>query len=175
MAWPLTPIQTFISNVTRWTAAWANQVQAGVNGIVAGTYSLIGVVADGVGGQTITAVPGTLQAAAAAGGTSTPTPSITKQALYRDLVPIAVAAVSAAGALVWGVNIASVIRASAGHFTVTLTNGASSAAKMVPIATSQGLSGADPAQADVTNATTIEVYAGQGGNSNAFFLVVWGD
>ena len=72
MAWPLTPIVTFVPNATRWTASFANQLQAGVNGIVGATYSLGAAVIDGTGGATVTPELGTVKVSKAGSGTSHP-------------------------------------------------------------------------------------------------------
>ena len=60
MAWPLTPITTFLGNVTVITASFLNTLQAGVNAIVRGTTTLKSLQVDGTGGENPTALPGQL-------------------------------------------------------------------------------------------------------------------
>lgn len=184
MAWPLTPIQTFIANVTRWTASFANQLQAGVNGIVAGTYSLIGVVIDGVGGVVSTAVAGAISMATPAGSTTVPSPlTVARKVFYGDMQPYAMAIVdqtSGTAVVKWGVNIQAIVNNATGDWTIQLKTAAPALARMGAQATA--MSGTNTANAipqDTTHVrvTTFNMTAGGGALSNgvAFLTVYAGD
>lgn len=108
------------------------------------------------------------------GGTSAPTPATTKQALVRELVPLAVCRITAAGALDWGVNIASVSKTGTGTYTVNLTNGGSAVSKM--IVTSNIPTSGYTVNALVNSTTQLLVSTFSGTALDApFHLVVYGD
>jgi hypothetical protein len=184
MAWPLTPIQTFLANVTRWTAPFANQLQAGVNGIVAGTYSLIGVVVDGTGGATVTPVPGALTLSSAAGSTTVPSPTtVSRKVTYGDMQPFAMAIVDQTGGTAvvkWGVNVAGIANNGGGDWTIQLKTAAPALARMGAIACAMvGGNTANAIPQDTTHVrvTTFNMVAGGGAlqNSAVMLLVYAGD
>lgn len=102
-----------ISNPVTWLQgtvappSWFQSVQDNINGWVAGTNPMAALLLS----STIN-------------GTTAPTPTPVASTLYKDMIPIAWATVSSAGALVRGVNIATVTKIATGNYDVTLTNAA---------------------------------------------------
>lgn len=181
MAWPLTPIQTFIANVTRWTASFANQLQAGVNGIVAGTYSLLGVVVDGVGGVVSTAVAGAISMSTPAGSTTVPSPlTVARKVFYGDMQPYAMAIVDQASSgtavVKWGVNVAGIATNGAGDWTIQLKTAAPALARMGAQATamaSGNTANAIPQDTTHVRVTTFNMAAAPALQNSVVFLTVY--
>lgn len=62
MAWPLTPLTTYVAGLAPAIKAFdLNSLQNAINRIVGATYSLAALVVDGTGGAIVSAVAGTTQ------------------------------------------------------------------------------------------------------------------
>src|SRR5579872_6181097 len=124
MAWPLTPLLTFIDGSSPpCNAAFLNSVQSGVTGIVAATYSLAGVVVDGTGGNVVTPTDGAVKVSASGAGSSTPTPTTALATFYKESVPSMWARVTfnaSGGTLLEGLNVFAVVRSGVGVYQVEL-------------------------------------------------------
>ncbi len=123
MAWPLSRLLTFIPRSTpRIPAAWLNQIQDTLNDLFNGVISVVAVVADGVGGQVVTPIAGTMQVAAALAETAFPTAVRALGTIAKDHIPGGLAHIDGGGAaLLAGVNIKDVTRNGAGDYTVTFS------------------------------------------------------
>lgn len=65
MAWPLTPLTTYVAGLAPAIKAFdLNSLQNAINRIVGATYSLAALVVDGTGGAIVSAVAGTTQVSA---------------------------------------------------------------------------------------------------------------
>src|SRR4051812_36525796 len=62
MAWPLTPLQTFVTKVTRISAAFLNDLQSPITALFSGVGNgtLAKLVVDAVGAQAISLTAGTI-------------------------------------------------------------------------------------------------------------------
>lgn len=109
MAWPSTPLTTYVANFTPAIKALdLNSFQSGINGIVNGTYKLQAVTTTaGTPGSAVAPIAGTLQAAAAVADAVTPNTSLPQGTLTRGLVPIGWALVQANGILRLGINVSA--------------------------------------------------------------------
>ncbi len=123
MAWPLTPLTTYLpASTPAIKAADLNAIQDAITQAFRGTYSYAGIVIDGAGGNVVAPDAGSLRATgivavgASAARTSVPTPAIVKGAIYRESCLLAFALIdqAAPGNVRYGFNIASVIYANAG-------------------------------------------------------------
>lgn len=119
MAWPLSPLQSFLSGTPPFIeAATLNSVQDAIIRIVSGTYSLKSVYVDGTGGVPILDAftrPGTVTVNGLITGTTLPTPVQTEDGLIglgNCLRGWAV--VSGAGVLLRGYNVIGSERTPAG-------------------------------------------------------------
>ena len=140
MAWPLTPLLTFVNGSSpACDAVFLNNLQLGVNGLCAGTYSYAGVVLDGTGGAVVTPTAGAVKFSAAVSATSTPTPAFAKGVGYKENQAFAAGAVRYTSpttyTLDWGFNISSLSRASAGVININLVTAMASITNGVVMAT----------------------------------------
>lgn len=123
MAWPATPLTTYISGTTPWIkAADMNAIQSGVNGIINGGYSLKGATIDGTGGSAVTTPAGSLTISGANGGALTwPTSPYVQGVLFRDVVTLGWARAywdGSAMQLYQGYNVRQLTRNGVGNYTV---------------------------------------------------------
>ena len=73
MAWPLTPLTTYVAGLAPAIKAFdLNSLQNAINRIVGATYSLAALVVDGTGGAIVSAVAGTTQVSATLTETAVP-------------------------------------------------------------------------------------------------------
>jgi hypothetical protein len=151
MAWPATPLATFVNaSAPACDATFLNNLQSGINGLVTGMYSFRSLTTDGAGGAAIAGGTGTIVASSTVqglamiatynvGGSSLPTIAIAKGTLYKDMIPLAAGAVRYGGGstytLDWGFGVTSIAQASTGVINVTLQNAAASVTNAVVIAT----------------------------------------
>lgn len=119
MAWPSTPLTSYVSNTVPAIKAFdLNAFQLGVNGIINGTYSHKGVVIDGVGGSLSTPTSGTLTLTQSGSSAVTPNPTTPLGSFYQNQLMSCVGYIDSAGHIVRGVNIKGVTIAM-GIYTVT--------------------------------------------------------
>lgn len=123
MAWPKTPLTTYVGGNTPALKAFDNNAyQSAINGIVNGTYSLLGLVLDGTGGAVVTPTAGAATVSALLSGTTAPTTAVSAATLGVGTVCSGWARLTGAGALLRGFNVLSVARtggAPTGDYTVT--------------------------------------------------------
>lgn len=100
--------------------AWLQSVQDNINGFLAGTDSILGLVLDGVGGQSSSPVAGGLTVTASAGGTLLPTPAFTRGVTYVQSPPFLLVHGSNSGGIYAGINVTNAVRNSVGNYTITL-------------------------------------------------------
>lgn len=121
MAWPSTPYEALVANVTVVHAATHNAFQSGVNGIVNATYSLKSAVIDGTGGNVVVPVAGTVLVSRTVADANEPTTAATVLGeLNKESIPAAAANISGGfGNPYRGYGITSVVRNGMGDYTVT--------------------------------------------------------
>jgi len=169
MAWPLTPLTTYLpGSLPAIKAADLNAIQSAINRGFLGTYSFAGIVVDGTGGQDVVSAPGGLSTTGpivsggpvTVGGTafskSLPTPVPAPGAIYSDTRIIAAGFFYANATMYAGFNIASIARfpnIATGTFLIGLSV-TSGALTLVPIA--NGTSNC-VAQATMQDGKTIRV------------------
>lgn len=196
MAWPLTPITTFVAKTTKITASFLNSIQSAINDIFTGAKTLKQVDVDGTGGAASSLAPGvsvlasgaivsngsyvdagtflsaaTYKSSATAGsGQSVPIGQIFKD---TTCVAWAVVANSGAATLTRGANIASVSRTAQGVVRVTLQNAVS--VQLCPVPCLNNTTGQINAQAVSTSQIDVHTLdlASVGQDYN-FFLLVFG-
>lgn len=163
--------------------SWLQNVQDVINGIMQMTGTVKGLLIDGTGGATGSAVANAVKfTGAGISGTSTPTPTPSTQALYKDLIPVAWATGTVSGTTLTfrnGVNISSMSRTGVGAYTINLINGTTNENAICPIATKYGNAGyyIDIAPVVGTPCTQLllKVYDATGANQDSSFsLVVFG-
>lgn len=126
MAWPSTPITTYVANSTPTIkAADLNSIQSAINAIVNGTYNLQGVtLTTGTPGSIVAPVPGSLVAARSVFSTTIPTPStLSAGEHFRESAPASCGSFAGTGMgliLKSGFGIAARSRVTTGDYTVTL-------------------------------------------------------
>lgn len=119
MAWPSTPLTSYVSNTVPAIKAFdLNAFQMGVNGIITGTYSHKGVVVDGLGGALSTPTSGALTLTQSGSSAATPNPTTPLGSFYQNQLMSCVGYIDQAGTIVRGVNIKSVA-VVLGHYEVT--------------------------------------------------------
>lgn len=190
MAWPLTPLRTYIANsLPAIAAADLNSIQSAINWLFGGVKTVASVEADGTGGAPSTASAGNVVAAgsvvtafgdvssgrdvlatrkvSASGAISSATPgvgqSVSPGAIYKDTAPIAWGWIQNNGAItvVRSANVSSVTHNAAGAVSVVLASPPANA-----IAISLTLIQA----AGASNGT--EIWIDSGNVSNAGFKVI---
>jgi hypothetical protein len=126
MGWPLTPLTTYVSSTTpAIRASDLNSFQSAINGLYAGSSSIVGLELDGTGGQSVTPVAGTLRVdgTGIAGTNTTPTPTPQIGRLYRELMPVQYARFNYSGGssgsftLYQGYNVQTLTHSSTGTFS----------------------------------------------------------
>lgn len=123
MAWPNSPLTSYLSGGLPAIKAFdLNAFQAAINGIINATYSLLGVVIDGTGGNVVTPVAGALvlSGTASAAGAG---PAVPWGTIYREGAVFGSAAVDSAGAIVASYNAKSIAARAAGDPYVITFNG----------------------------------------------------
>ena len=120
MAWPQTPLTTYLPGTTPWiSAADLNAFQSGITGIINGTYSLAGFEVDGVGGTAISAPAGTGKVSAALTAVGTPGPVLALGQWGKAGVPLGYAFVRGTdGVVLQGYNVFGSSRTAVGRYTV---------------------------------------------------------
>lgn len=158
MAWPLTPLTTYVASTTpAIKASDLNSIQSGVNGIVAATYSLAAVVLDGTGGNVVTPTAGTVKISGSTGvGSSLPTSTIPVGTMYKQHVFAAMIYFQGAASptIASAINVSSLSRTSAGFYLVNLNV---SITNMICMATVQNAGAAITISAGQTSATQIQL------------------
>lgn len=126
MAWPLTPLRTFLANsVPVIDADFLNLLQEWVNDLSEGVISVKALVVDAVGGAAAAGVPGAIQLARLVGSAAVPSGiATTKGQINVESIPTSVAHLSGGFVnVVWGYGIHAVTRhaggAAAGDYDVT--------------------------------------------------------
>ena len=126
MAWPLTPLRTFIKNsVPVIDADFLNLIQTWVNDLTEGVVTIRALVVDGVGGLATASVAGAIQLARLAGSAATPSANATgKGQINVESIPTAVAQISGGfQSVIYGYGIHAVARhgggAAVGDYDVT--------------------------------------------------------
>ena len=143
MAWPLTPFETDIANVTVVHASLATALQAAIQGLTAGSMTLKAAVIDGVGAvgystpsPTGTPTAGTLLISTGASGTVAPTTTVPHGTQYKESALFGWAASDSTGTFLQGLNVKSVSRTGLGQYTVTFNGApANTTARLDPIIT----------------------------------------
>jgi hypothetical protein len=165
------------------TPDWANLISGNINffyGAVGnGTLSAYSLTLDGVGNQAVTGVAGGLKLSAAGTGTTTPTPTPVASTMYKDLIPLAYGRFAgASGSMTRGFNVSTITRGSAGSYTVTLINSATTGSDMIVVASpNRSTAAVFTAQVNVTGANAFDVYtfvAGVATDPTAVSFVVFG-
>ncbi len=107
MAWPSSPLTSYVPGTTPVIHAFdLNAMQSGTNGLVNGTYNVQALTTTtSTPGTVITPIAGTVVAAAALGGSSTPNTNLPQGTLARGLVPVGWACITSAGNLTQGYNV----------------------------------------------------------------------
>lgn len=121
MAWPLSRLLTFIARSTpRITAAFLNQLQDTLNELFNGVVSVVALVADGVGGQVVAPIAGTVNVAAALAETAIATTVRALGVLAKEHIPGSIAHWDGVTLnIIGGVNAKSITRNAQGDYTVT--------------------------------------------------------
>lgn len=105
MAWPNTPLTTYIAGTTPAVkAADLMSLQSGINGIINATYSLRAVVVDGTGGAVVAPVPGTLKAQATGSSAGVPGTAVAWGLFYKESAVFGFARVNELGQVIAGFN-----------------------------------------------------------------------
>lgn len=142
MAWPGTPLRTYVANSTPTIkASDLNNFQSGINGIINGTYSLAAFVVDGTGGAIVTPLSGSGTVSVALAGSATPNVAINVGQFGKAGVPIGFAYVQGAtAALNNGYNVYSVARiGGTGEYTISFNPVPTSAAINFALASLGGI------------------------------------
>ena len=141
--WPSSPLTSYLAGGTPAIKAFdLNAFQSAINGIINATYSLLGVVIDGTGGNVVTPVAGAMQVTSSRSGATFPTTAVPWGAAFKDALLLGSAQVTeAAGALTFtgGYNVDDVTRNGQGDYSVRLgsapTNADRCSASIVPFFT----------------------------------------
>lgn len=138
MAWPNTPLTTYVGGTTPWISAVdLNALQSGINGIINGTYSVKSLVADGTGGSVVAPVAGSGIVSAAFAALGPANPSIPLGGWGKGGVPLGWGYIRADGVVLRGYNVLSATRFSIGSYRVvfnaTPANTTLSCALVTPI------------------------------------------
>jgi len=204
MAWPLTPLTTYLqSSLPAIKAFDLNAIQDAITRIVRGTYTLFGLVLDGTGGGNaippaggivasgviragelvsagpVSATTATLSANIFAGAAPTADPG--PGTLYADTVPFAAAMFGPGGDFHYGFNVASITSPRVGVYEVkfirrAVTNWGGSFG-LLPVASVFGVTGIGTAVSVVdANTLLINTFATATGNPVAagIYLLVFG-
>lgn len=125
MAWPLTPLTTYLAGGSPAIKAFdLNAIQAAINSIVGGVLSLKALVLDGTGGLAVAPRDGTGVCTGTVSSTTFPSPLSYPAGgvLARGTLPIGWAVVASTGVLLNGFNVLSgpgVVRTGAGVYEIT--------------------------------------------------------
>lgn len=134
MAWPLTPLTTYVAGVTPYIkAADLNSIQSGINGIIGATYSLKSVVVDGTGGSVVVPVAGTAKVSATASAAGAGT-AVAWGLMYKESALFGHMRVSSAGAITASFNGLSATRTAMGVYEVKFNAAPTNIARSVPLA-----------------------------------------
>lgn len=190
MAWPQTPLTTYLPGTTPWiSAADLNAFQAGVTGIVNGTYSLAGFKVDGVGGTVVAAPAGTGQVSAELTAVGFPGPVVAVGQFGKAGVPLGYAYVRGTdGVVLQGYNVYSSTRTAVGRYTVVFHALAAFRSRnciWVSSVDAVGLitkSNASPTASGARQGALISGYATTGlvlapwvDSDHDFFVMAWGE
>ena len=120
MAWPSTPLTSYVSNTVPAIKAFdLNAFQSGVTGIINATYSHKSTVIDGVGGAVVSPASGALVITQNAASKTFPNPILSSGTFYRDNIASAWAIVDNGGVLQKGVNVKGIAHvAASGIYTI---------------------------------------------------------
>ena len=182
MAWPNTPLTTYIANTTpAIKASDLNAFQAAINRIINGTYSLKSVVIDGTGG-TVTAPPtGTLSVTSSASAASLPGTAISFGTSYKEALIFGFARCDAAGTVTTNYNAKSSTPVAVGQYEVKFNGLPANIARATAQATGNFNAAARIFEVNsIANdagdtKVTVFCYDAAGALANgAFYLHVWG-
>jgi hypothetical protein len=125
VAWPSTPLRTYVANSTPTIrAADLNAMQTGTNGIINATYNLQALVTTtGTPGAVVVPVPGTVTLSGTASATSAPSAAIPWGRMYKESALFGSATIDNAGAVVAVYNVLSATQLGTGQYEV-IFNGA---------------------------------------------------
>lgn len=162
MAWPNTPLTTYVGGTTPWISAVdLNALQSGINGIINGTYSVKSLVADGTGGAVVAPEPGSGRVSAAFAALGPANPSIPLGGWGRGGVPIGWGRIRADGVVLRGYNILSATRFGPGSYRVVLNaspaNTTLSCALVTPVIVSGQVRYATATTADLAGNQAVNV------------------
>lgn len=123
MAWPNTPLTTYLAGMTPYIkAADLNAFQVAINGLVNGTLSVKSIVADGTGGNAASPAAGEVHVSRSVADSAIPSTATTdKGQLYKESCPTTMCSISGGFLTVyWGYGVYSVARgmAAAGDYVV---------------------------------------------------------
>jgi hypothetical protein len=120
MAWPSTPLTSYVSNTVPAIKAFdLNAFQTAVNGIINSTYSHKSVVIDAVGGLIVSPVAGTLGITTSGSSKTFPNPTIPDGTFYKDQFAAGWVIVDSTGVPYKGVNVTGVTHPATGRYVVT--------------------------------------------------------
>lgn len=191
MAWPNTPLTTYLSGGLPALKAFDNNsYQSAINGIINGTYSLHSVTVDGTGGVVVAGTGGTMLLGASASGVVAPLASVPWGRLYKESAIFGFAVVDSAGTLQSGFNVKAepgpllgATHLTAGNYAITFHGAPTNVARVQTLAIPfnnggarliealpAGLSGADL----LVNVRTFSTAAGFPAADAGFAVVAWG-
>lgn len=145
MAWPLTPLETFVArSVPVIKATFLNTLQKWVNDLGLGVVTLKSLVVDGMGGNAVVSVAGSMQVSRSVADDQEPTAAATlKGQVNKESIPTGLASIAGGfHAVNRGYGIQEVTRNGDGDYDVTF--------KDIP-------TGNDPTNAVVLVTQTLDV------------------
>lgn len=149
MAWPITPLTTYVAGGLPWiSASDLNAIQDAINRIINGTYSHKAVVVDGTGGIVTAGTPGTVRVSSTVSAyTTTPPfamPSVPVGELNSEQVLLGAARCSLSGGAIvacGGFNVREAERVAIGAFLVTFNTAFPDVLRHVPLVSPSAGSG----------------------------------
>lgn len=120
MVWPNSALTAYVAGTTPAIKAFdLNEIQGTIVDMVNGEVTLASLTLDGTGGSAVTpAVAGTAKISASVAGGTAPNTSLARGVIGKESVIIGWATISAAGALIVGVNVKASARTAGGQYTV---------------------------------------------------------
>lgn len=142
MAWPNTPLTTYLSGGLPFIKAFdLNAFQSAINGIINATYSLKAVEIDGTGGAIVVPVAGTAKLSATASGAAAAMTAVAWGRMYKEAAVFGFCRIDGAGTSVGGYNIKAIPGAVggadhpvAGEYYVTFNGAPTNTGRCVPVA-----------------------------------------
>lgn len=160
MAWPSTPLTSYVANSTPTIkAADLNAFQSGINGIINGTYSLAAAVIDATGGLVVAPPAGSLQVSGAdISNTAVPSTSVPSGQMFQDTVCLGYCRAYWDGAAMVPVrvaNVRSLVRNGTGDYTVIFNATMASPATAI-VEITMGINPTDPNRGFIGNPLQIK-------------------